>query len=48
MTHNTGDCRKYDKNCTFKKDFKKITVKSEKPNHQSYQKIADNLEKMKL
>ena len=23
MTHNTGDCRKYDKNGTFKKDFKK-------------------------
>ena len=47
-THNTGDCRKYDKNGTFKKDFKKATIESEKPNHQSYQTIKDNLEKLKL
>ena len=47
-THNTGDCRKYDKHCTFEKDFKKDTFKSKKPNRQSYQMIADNLKKMKL
>jgi hypothetical protein len=48
MTHNTGDCRKYDKNGTFKKSFKKVNIKSEKPDRQSYQMIADNPEKMKL
>jgi len=47
-THNTGDCRKYEKNSTFKKSFKKVNVKTEKPGHQSYQTIADSLEKMKL
>ena len=31
MTYNTEYCRKYDKNCTFKKDFKKATVKSKNP-----------------
>ena len=49
MTHNTGDCRKYEKDGVFKKTFNSQKGKSaiKKFDHQSFQTMEDSLKKVK-
>ena len=50
MTHNTGDCRKYEKDGVFKKTFKSQKGKpavNKKFDHQSFQTMEDSLKKVK-
>ena len=49
MTHNTGDCRKYEKDRIFKKRFKPPTGKSAKTkfDHRSFKTMLDDLKKVK-
>jgi hypothetical protein len=49
-THNTGDCRKYEKDGVFKKTFKSQKGKSavnKKIDHQSFKTMEDTLKKVK-